>query len=91
MSSEVRDLLIKLLRNRSAFFDKNYVLNSDGRRLLNKVLKLLLRERPELQGVAGKIRRNPTYENVLRLAEEVGLECSGGLQDLSADNAGLES
>lgn len=91
MSSEVRSLLIKLLQNKSVFFDKNYVLNSDGRRLLNKVLKLLLRERPELRGAVSKIRKNPTYENVLRLAEKMGLEGLEGLEDFSVDNAGLGS
>ncbi|MEM3849368.1 MAG: hypothetical protein QXS42_06365, partial [Zestosphaera sp.] len=62
MNSEARNLLLKLLEDRDAFFDKNNVLNSDGRRLLNKVLKLVLRDRPKLRGVAGKVRRNPTYD-----------------------------
>ncbi|MEM0037996.1 MAG: hypothetical protein QXX81_03050 [Zestosphaera sp.] len=71
MNSEARNLLLKLLEDRDAFFDKNNVLNSDGRRLLNKVLKLVLRDRPKLRGVAGKVRRNPTYDNVLRLTKEL--------------------
>ncbi len=71
MSKEAKKLMTKLLSNKSSFFDKNNVLNSDGRRLLSKVIKLTLRERPELRGILSKTRKNPTLDNVMRLAEEL--------------------
>ncbi|MEM2022014.1 MAG: hypothetical protein QXP80_07310, partial [Zestosphaera sp.] len=70
MSKEARTLVVKLLSDRRRFFDKNNVLNSDGRRLLSKVIKLVLRDRPELRDFLSKVRRDPTLDNVMRLAEE---------------------
>lgn len=71
MSEEVENLLRKLLTKREEFFDKTNTLNSDGRRLLNKIIKLILSNRPELRKLATKTRKNPTLENVARLAEEI--------------------
>lgn len=71
MSKEARTLVVKLLSDRRRFFDKNNVLNSDGRRLLSKVIKLVLRDRPELRDFLSKVRRDPTLDNVMRLAEEL--------------------
>ncbi|MEM1604395.1 MAG: hypothetical protein QXZ48_05840 [Zestosphaera sp.] len=71
MSKEVENLIRKLLTNREEFFDKTNTLNSDGRRLLNKILKLVLSNHPELRGLATKTRKNPTLENVTKLAEEI--------------------
>lgn len=71
MSEEVENLVRKLLTNRGEFFDKTNTLNSDGRRLLNKIIKLVLSNHPELRRLATKTRKNPTLENVAKLAEEI--------------------
>ncbi|MCC6032888.1 MAG: hypothetical protein LM561_02265 [Desulfurococcaceae archaeon] len=71
MSTEVDNLVRRLLTRREEFFDKSNVLNSDGRRLLNKVIRMVLSEYPELRKLASKTRKNPTLENVTRLAEEI--------------------
>lgn len=71
MSNEVESLVRKLLENKERFFDKTNTLNSDGRRLLNKIIKLTLSNHPELRKLASKTRKNPTIENVIKLAEEI--------------------
>ncbi|MFN3268343.1 MAG: hypothetical protein ACK416_03680 [Zestosphaera sp.] len=71
MSEEVKNLVEKLITNREEFFDKTNTLNSDGRRLLNKIIKLVLAEYPELRKLASKTRKNPTLENVIKLADEI--------------------
>ncbi len=71
MSEEVKSLVEKLITNRKEFFDKTNTLNSDGRRLLNKIIKLVLAEYPELRKLASKTRKNPTLENVIKLADEI--------------------
>ncbi|MEO3993219.1 MAG: hypothetical protein QN229_02770 [Desulfurococcaceae archaeon TW002] len=71
MSEEVRNLVERLLTNKEEFFDKTNTLNSDGRRLLNKIIKLVLSKYPELRKLASKTRKNPTLENVIKLADEI--------------------
>jgi hypothetical protein len=71
MSTELENLIRKLLTRREVFFDKTNVLNSDGRRLLNKIIRMVLREYPELRKLVSKTRKNPTLENVIKLAEEI--------------------
>lgn len=71
MSEEVKNLVEKLITNREEFFDKTNTLNSDGRRLLNKIIKLVLAEYPELRKLASKTRKKPTLENVIKLANEI--------------------
>jgi hypothetical protein len=44
------------------------VLNSDGRRLLEEILKPTVRRYLYLNGIARKVRREPTLENILKLA-----------------------
>ncbi|MGC8975918.1 MAG: hypothetical protein ACP5KB_06965 [Thermoprotei archaeon] len=72
MGEEVEKLTRKLLENREEFFDKTNTLNSDGMRLLNKIIKLALSNYPQLRKLASKTRKKPTLENVTKLAEEIG-------------------
>ena len=64
----MRSLLAKMLLSFGKYFSKDCVLNSDGRRLLEEVLKPAVRKYPHLKGIARKVRREPTLENVLKLA-----------------------
>lgn len=75
MSEEVENLTRKLLENREEFFDKTNTLNSDGMRLLNKIIKLTISNYPQLRKLASKTRKKPTLENVVKLAEEIARVC----------------
>ncbi len=73
---EIARVVSKLLRHYFLYFDKNEVLNSDGRRLLATALRYV-REAP------GPVRlrlrealRDPTLHAILRLAEAVGVDPS---------------
>ena len=68
---EVRSLLKKLLLGYHLYFDRFGVLNSDGRRLLAEVLRYLVYEHPELKPLARRVRKDPTLENVAKLARVV--------------------
>ena len=59
----------KLLLGYRLYFDKNGVLNSDGRRLLEEIAKFLVYEHPELKPLVRKVRKDPTLSNIIRLAE----------------------
>ncbi len=66
-----RDLcgaIILLLKEARRFLDPNNTLNSDGRRLLETIVRRLIDERPEYRGIIHRVRREPSLENVLRLA-----------------------
>ena len=60
--------LYEALVQRPWLWDKNLVLNSDGRRLLESLLRMLLREHPEHRRLAREARRDPTWDNIARLA-----------------------
>ena len=68
-SKDLRNLMKKLLLGYSRFFSKNGVLNSDGRKLLEEIIRLLMYEHPKYKPLARKVRKNPTLRNVIRLAE----------------------
>ncbi|MCD6488585.1 MAG: hypothetical protein J7K21_05105 [Desulfurococcales archaeon] len=63
-------LLKKLLLGYRIYFH-NDVLNSDGRRILEEILRMLMYEHPEYRKLIYKIRRNPDLENILKLGELV--------------------
>jgi len=63
-------LLKKLLLGYRIYFH-NDVLNSDGRRILEEILRMLMYEHPECRKLIYKIRRNPDLENILKLGELV--------------------
>ncbi len=64
----MRSLIAKMLLGFGKYFSKDCVLNSDGRRLLEEILKPTVRRYPHLKGIARKVRREPTLENILKLA-----------------------
>ncbi|MCS7111723.1 MAG: hypothetical protein N3E36_07340 [Sulfolobales archaeon] len=68
---EIRNLMYKLLENIPLYFDKNLTLNSDGRKLLSQLLRYLLYEHREYRDLASEVRRNPTIENIIKLAKVV--------------------
>ncbi|PUA32531.1 MAG: hypothetical protein B7O98_07735 [Zestosphaera tikiterensis] len=59
----------KLLTEYRLYFDKNGVLNSEGRKLLEEMLRFLIYEHPEYKPLASKTRKEPTLSNVIKLAE----------------------
>ncbi len=63
-------LLKKLLLGYRIYFH-NDVLNSDGRRILEEILRMLMYEHPEYRKLIYKIRRNPDLENIIKLGELV--------------------
>ncbi|ALL00262.1 hypothetical protein Pyrde_0212 [Pyrodictium delaneyi] len=78
-------LIEALLKGYSKYFS-NDVLNSDGRRLLERLVRLLLETNPGLRRLVYRVRRNPTLEMILRLAEEFYL-CDA--RALAAEALGL--
>jgi len=65
---ELCELLETLLLNSRDFFDKNDCLNSDGRRLLETIIRLLLDEHHEYKELVKRVRKHPCLENILRLS-----------------------
>ncbi len=68
---EVRNLLRKLLLGYRTYFDRFGALNSDGRKLLSELTRYLVHEHPEMKPLVQRVRKNPTLENVSKLAREV--------------------
>jgi len=66
---DLRFLMRKLLLGYRKYFTKSGVLNSDGRRLLEEILRFLVYEHPEYRDLAYKVRREPTLENIVKVAE----------------------
>ncbi len=60
----------KLLRGYRLYFSRG-VLNSDGRRLFEEFARFLVYEHPEYKGLVSRARRDPSLENVVRVAEIV--------------------
>lgn len=61
-------LIRKLLTGYGLYFSKDGTLNSDGRKLLEDILKPTVKRYPHLKQLARKVRRDPTLENVIKLA-----------------------
>ncbi len=64
---DVEALLRKLLLGYRTYFH-NDVLNSDGRKIFEEILRMIMYEHPELRRIVYKVRRNPTIDSVLRIA-----------------------
>ena len=74
-----KNLLRKLLIGYRLYFSHD-VLNSDGRKILNDIIRAVLSERPEMRRFLKKIRAKPTLDNIIKLAET--LECRDALVSL---------
>ena len=66
----IREYLRVLLLNFYKFFSKDCVLNSDGRRLFNDIAREVAKHKPGLMKLVKNVRKNPTLENILKLAKE---------------------
>lgn len=64
----IESLLTKLLTNYTLFFSKDGLLNSEGRKLFELIARLIIAENPERKGLIVKVRKNPTLENVIKVA-----------------------
>lgn len=64
---DLQSLMRKLLRGYYLYFH-NDVLNSDGRRLFEEILRMLMYEHPEYRRLVYRVRRNPDLDNVIRVA-----------------------
>ncbi len=67
---DIGALLRKLLIGYRRYFH-NDVLNSDGRKLFEEILRMTVYEHPELRRLVYRLRRDPTIDSVLKLAELV--------------------
>ncbi len=67
---DIEALLKKLLLGYKRYFH-NDVLNSDGRKLFEEILRMTMYEHPELRRLIYRLRRNPTIDSVLKLAKIV--------------------
>ncbi|MCD6195963.1 MAG: hypothetical protein J7J82_04175 [Staphylothermus sp.] len=63
-------LFKKLIIGYRQYFHNGYV-NSDGRRLLEEILRMMMYEHPEFKRRIYKVRRCPSIENILKLGELV--------------------
>ncbi|MEM0453198.1 MAG: hypothetical protein QXO98_00865 [Sulfolobales archaeon] len=66
--NDIKQLFNKLLTNYVIFFSKDGVLNSEGRKLFELIARNIIRENPERKKLIVKIRKNPTLENIVKLA-----------------------
>jgi hypothetical protein len=79
----VSRLLTELLSNVDKYFDRNLVLNSEGRKILGKVIATLMTSEFKDKKLLKKVRREPTLENVAKLVEAIlGSEAVKNLQKL---------
>lgn len=67
---DVHNLLRKLLLGFNLYFS-NDVLNSEGRKIYGEAVRMLVYEHPEYKGLISRVRRNPTLENVMKIARLV--------------------
>ncbi len=74
----VLSLLEELLEGEE-YYHHGEVLNSDGRKLLEKILSMLLRDYPELKAMARRVRRGSTRRDVAKLFERVLSICEPDL------------
>ena len=66
-----RDLMRALLTRIRKYLSNDGTLNSDGRRLLRDIVREVAKNRRELMRLAKRVRKEPTLENVMRLAREL--------------------
>lgn len=65
------DLMRALLTRIKDYLSNDGSLNSDGRRLLRDIVREIAKNRRALMRLAKKVRKEPTLENVMRLAREL--------------------
>ncbi len=73
---EVARIVEKLLRRYALYFDKNEVLNSDGRRLLATALRYASEAPKPVRIRLREAMRDPSLQTIMRLAETLGIDPS---------------
>lgn len=66
---EAARLLELLVREYSSYFDSRGYLNSEGRKVLERAARTLLREERWLKKYVARARKRGSYEDVVRLLE----------------------
>lgn len=65
------DLMRALLTRIREYLSNDGTLNSDGRRLLRDIVREVAKNRRGLMRLAKRVRKEPSLENVMRLAREL--------------------
>jgi len=68
LNNWIASLLKELLLGYGKYFSKYGLLNSDGKRVLNEVARPILETNPQLKPLIRDLRREPTLENLRKLA-----------------------
>lgn len=68
LSKELNNILDKLLNDIHTYYSKNLVLNSEGMKLLSRAIKIIIKLYPELRPLITKVRLNPNYDSIIKLA-----------------------
>ncbi len=67
---DIEVLLRKLILGYTTYFSYD-VLNSEGRKIFEEMARMLIDEHPEIKPSVKRVRRKPTFENIVRLASRV--------------------
>lgn len=67
---DVERLARKLVAGYMVYFSHD-LLNSEGRKVFEEMARMLVDEHPELKPIVVKTRKNPTLENVMKIAERI--------------------
>jgi len=67
---DVKNLLYKLLIHHTEYFSYD-LMNSEGHKVFEEMARMLVYEHPEMKKMVVKIRRKPTLDNVIKLANIV--------------------
>ncbi|MEM1509599.1 MAG: hypothetical protein QW291_01770 [Thermofilaceae archaeon] len=67
---DVERLARKLVAGYMVYFSYD-LLNSEGRKIFEEMARMLIHEHPELKNIVVKARKNPTLENVMKIAERI--------------------
>jgi len=67
---DVYNLFRKLISGYKVYFSHG-ILNSEGRKIFEEAVRMLIYEYPEYKPIISKARRDPTLENVLKVARIV--------------------
>ena len=65
------DLMRALLTKIREYLSNDGTLNSDGRRLLRDIVREIAKNRRGLMRLARRVRKEPSLENVMRLARKL--------------------
>ena len=65
---ELQALLNDLLE--SKYYSRGY-LNSEGRKVFERIARIILSTHPELKPLINKIRKNPSLENIVKFTQRL--------------------